>query len=224
MCDKRSKCALLNWWSLILGNSLQHNSISKNYSNNIASVKHWEQDVESMVKLISIQTMQKKLTFHLYSWPFPRLVRCLRFKLGPFTLEIIETVILGLTCQLFKIVADTVGFHVAERPAYILLDDVGNVYHVIYQTFSLEYFSELQITTMVWNTKHYYQNKKVIFKTVPESTCIQIEAIKNNLSTHVKIFYFPHRLLIIDGFHIVFCEILNYFATDSPVSYTLFFI
>ena len=58
-------------------------------------------------------------------------------------------VILRLTRRLFKIVADTVGFHVAERPAYILLDDVNNAYHVIFQTFVLEYFSELQITTVV---------------------------------------------------------------------------
>ena len=47
-----------------------------------------------MVKLILIQTMQKKLTFHLYSWPFPRLVCCLRFELGPFILENIEAAII----------------------------------------------------------------------------------------------------------------------------------
>ena len=83
------------------------------------------------------------------------------------------TFVISSFTWLFKIVADAVGFHVAERPAYILLDDVNNAYDVIFQTFVLEYFSELQITTMVWNTKEDCQNNKVIFKTIARSRAIE---------------------------------------------------
>ena len=55
-----------------------------------------------------------------------------------------------LSCHYFKIATDTVGLKVAERHAQILIYDVSDTYHVIYQTFAIECLSgvELQLATL----------------------------------------------------------------------------
>ena len=60
-------------------------------------------------------------------------------------------VIFIVSCRLFKIITDTVGFHVAERHAQIFVYNVSLTDHVIFQTLAFERFSrtEYQVATLV---------------------------------------------------------------------------
>ena len=77
----------------------------------------------------------------------------LQFILMPFMSGIIQftLVILIISFRLFKIVTDTVGFHVAERHAKIFIYNISLTDHVIFETLAFEGFSraEYQMATLV---------------------------------------------------------------------------